>query len=106
MPNVLTNKQFRDYQKVSRYSSVPYYYNTVDKRFFYGSSANLKTDITHRIHKVQEEDTLDSLALYYYNNPTYYWIIADFNRIRDPFEKLEIGTYLKIPSFSGIEFEG
>jgi hypothetical protein len=105
MPNVLTNKQYRDYQKVSRYASVPYYYNTNDRRFFYGSSPRLKSDIPHRIHKVMEEDTLDTLALYYYNNPTYFWIIADFNNIRDPFEPLEVGSHLKIPSFSSLEFE-
>jgi hypothetical protein len=105
MPNVLTNKQYKDYKKVSRYSSTPYYYSTVDRRFFYGTSTNLKSDIPHRIHKVEEEDTLDTLALHYYNNPTYFWIIADFNKIRDPFEKLEVGSHIKIPTFSSLEFE-
>ena len=105
MPNIISNKQYRDYKKVSRYSSTPYYYNLVDKRFFYGTSKNLKDTTTHRIHKVAEGDTLDSLALDYYNNPTYYWIIADFNRINDPYESLKIDSYLKIPTFSNIEFE-
>ena len=105
MPNVVSDKQYKSYQKVSRYSSVPYYYNTVDKRFFYGTSKHLKDNTLYKVHKVVEGDTLDSLALYYYNNPTYYWIIADFNRIRDPFEALVIGDHLKIPTFSNIEFE-
>lgn len=105
MPNVLTSKQYKNYQKVSRYSSTPYFYNIVDKRFFYGTQKNLKDNTVHRIHRVVEGDTLDTLALYYYNNPTYFWIIADFNRIRDPFEPLTVGSHIKIPTFSNIEFE-
>ena len=105
MPDIITNKQYRDYQKLSRYTSTPYYFNTVDERYFYGTSKNLKTTTPFRVHKVQDGDTLDSIALYYYNNPTYYWIIADFNRIRDPFKKLVIGSFLNIPTFSAIEFE-
>lgn len=105
MPNVLSNKQYREYQKVSRYSSTPYYYNIVDEKFCCGTSKHLKDTTTYRVHKVVEGDTLDNLALYYYNNPTYFWIIADFNRIRDPFEDLTIGDKLKIPTFSTIEFE-
>jgi nucleoid-associated protein YgaU len=56
-------------------------------------------------HKVKDGDTLDSLALYYYNNPTYYWVIADFNRIQDPYLELEVGRILKIPTFSNIAFK-
>lgn len=105
MSNSTTDKYTKNYTKVSRYSSIPYYYNKVDKRFFYGTVKNLRTDTPHRIHKIVDGDSLDSLALYYYNNPTYYWIIADFNRIRDPFETLSIGSHIKIPTFSSIEFE-
>lgn len=84
----------------------PTYYHTVDKKSFYGLSSHLLTENTKFVtHKVKQNDTLDSLALYYYNNPTYYWIIADFNRIRDPYNKLEIGQLLKIPTFSNIAFD-
>lgn len=105
MPNVLTNKTFKEYHKISRYSGIPYYYNTVDNKYIYGIGTNLKDTTTYKVHKVREEDTLDSLALYYYNNPTYFWIIADFNRIQDPYTKLEVGSHIKIPTFSNIEFE-
>ena len=105
MPNILRDKQYRDYKKISRYSSIPYYYNPVDEKFTYGTSKWLKDDTTHRIYKIKEGDTLDTLALYYYNNPTYFWIIADFNRIRDPFAPLKVGSKIKIPTFSSIEFE-
>ena len=105
MPNVLTDKQFKEYNKVSRYSGVPYYYNTVDGKYIYGVGSNLNDTTTYKIHKVQDGDTLDSIALYYYNNPTYFWVVADFNRIQDPYAVLEVGRRLKIPTFSAIEFE-
>lgn len=105
MPNILTDKQYKEYGKVCRYAGIPHYYNTVDKKYMGGTGSHLKSDTPHRIHKVTDEDTLDSLALYYYNNPTYFWIIADFNRIQDPYEKLTTGSKIKIPTFTAIEFE-
>ncbi len=106
MPDILTNKQFKDYNKVSRYSALPFYYNMFDDKYIYGMGTNLKTDTSYKVHKIQDGDTLDSLALYYYNNPTYFWIIADFNRIQDPYLALKVGDNIKIPTFSNLEFEG
>lgn len=105
MPNILTDKKYREYHKMSRYSGVPYYYNPMDDKFIYGIGTNLKDTTPYKVHKIKEGETLDTLALYYYNNPTYYWIIADFNRIQDPYIKLKVDSKLKIPTFSGIEFE-
>ena len=105
MPNVLTDKQFKEYGKMSRYSGIPYYYNTMDEKYVCGIGSNLRVDTTYKIHKVQVGDTLDSIALYYYNNPTYFWVVADFNRIQDPYKTLEVGSHLKIPTFASIEFE-
>lgn len=105
MSDILTDKQFKEYNKLSRYSGVPYYYNQTDNKYIYGIGKNLRDDTTHKIHRVVEGESLDSIALYYYNNPTYYWIIADFNRIQDPYITLTPGTKLKIPTFSHIEFE-
>ena len=102
----LINKQFKDYEKISRYSTFPYYYNVIDDKYMYGLTTHLKTDnIKFVNHTVKEHDTLDNIALYYYNNPTYYWVIADFNHIQDPFKKLELGSILRIPTFSNIEFD-
>jgi hypothetical protein len=48
---------------------------------------------------------LDSLALTYYNNPTYWWAIAYFNDIPDAFENLyDNFIIIKIPNISSIEF--
>lgn len=102
----IINKTYKNYNRVSRYSVFPYYYNTLDDKYIYGLTTHLKTDNINFVnHYVQQGDTLDTLALYYYNNPTYFWIIADFNKIQDPYEKLEIGRTLRIPTFSNIEFD-
>ena len=79
---VLTKKQYKEYDRVSRYSVFPYYYNRLDEKYIYGITAQLN----------------------YYGNPLYYWIIADFNNIQDPYIKLEVGQKLNIPTFNSIEF--
>lgn len=102
----LTNKEYKSYDKVSRYQVFPTYFHNIDNKHIYGITSHLLTENTKFVsHKVKRHDTLDSLALYYYNNPTYFWIIADFNRIRDPYQDLEIGRILKIPTFSNIAFD-
>lgn len=103
---VLSKKQYKEYDRVSRYSVFPYYYNRVDERYIYGITAQLKQDNTsYVVHVVKLNDTLDTLSLYYYGSPLYYWIIADFNKIQDPYETLKIGRKLKIPTFNNIEFD-
>lgn len=102
----IINKAYKNYNKISRYAVFPYYYNSLDDKYMYGLTSHLKNEDTKYVnHKIKQNETLDSIALYYYNNPTYYWIIADFNRIQDPFEKLEIGRVLRIPTFSNIKFD-
>ena len=103
--DILKNKSYKQYNKLSRYSNFPYYYNTLDKRYIYGTTKYLKNTTSYRNHKIEYGDTLDSLALKYYNNPTYYWIICSFNRIQDPFKNLVVGEFIKIPSISNIEYE-
>lgn len=104
---VLIKKQYKDYERVSRYAPFPYYYNRLDEKYIYGITNHLDIDkgTSFVSHVVKNGDTLDSLSLYYYNNPTYYWIIADFNRIQDPFEPLGEGIRLKIPTFSSVEYQ-
>lgn len=102
--DVLTEKTYRDYAKLSRYSPFPYYYHTVDDKYVYGTTAYLKNTTLCRSHTVVKGDTFDSLALEYYNNPTLYWVICSYNRIRDPFTELKEGSTIKIPSISNIEF--
>ena len=100
----LTNKTYKSYDYISRYSSFPYYYNKKDSKYIQGITSWLKESTTYVLHKVKENDTLDSIALDNYSNSTFFWVIADYNKIRDPFKKLEIGTVLKIPTLGDVSF--
>ena len=100
----LTDKAYRDYDYVSRYASFPYYYDTEDRKYIYGTTSQLDNTTAYSLYKVQKNDTYDSIALKFYNSPTFLWIICDFNRIQDPYTPPEEGTYLSIPSMTNIQF--
>ena len=102
---ILEKKQYKQYNYVSRYSPFPVYYHTLDNKYLVATDKWLKNDTLYSEYIIQKGDTYDSLALKYYNNPTYYWIICSFNRISDPFELPEVGSKIKIPSFSNIDYE-
>ena len=104
--DVLKDRQKRSYDYISRYQSFPFYYNTLDNKYIYGITSQLRDDSLYVAHKVTQEDTLDSLSLQYYGRPDYYWIIADFNHIQDPFIKLYGNmNSIKIPTLSNIAFK-
>ena len=103
--DTLKNKRYQDFDYTSRYTGIPYYYDTVTKQDVYGVIKPMLKNNAWVAHKVTQEDSLDSLALKYYNNPTYWWIIAFFNNITDPFIRLKDKfNIIKIPSISSIEF--
>lgn len=102
---MLINKQRKIYLYYSRYQNTDYYYDTEFNRYFMGKSQWLKDSTPYIEYVVKRNDTYDSIALEAYNNPTYWWIITDFNRIDDPFKNPTENSTLKIPIFSNIEFE-
>ena len=103
--DVLKNKKYLTYDYTSRYTGIPCYYNTHDQKEVYGIGANALKNTGYVLHKVTQEDTLDRLALAYYNNPTYWWMIAYFNDIQDAFIKLSTKyTTLKIPKLNSLVF--
>ena len=104
--DILKDKTYRDYDYTCRYSSTPYYYNIEDNKYMYGIGTQLDKDTPYVAHKVKDTDTLDYLSLKYYNNPTYFWIIAYFNDIFDVYEPLsKIFDIIKIPTITSIIFE-
>ncbi len=104
--DILTNKSKKFYTYTSRYSTLPYYYNTVDKKYIYGISKNLRDDTEYVLHVVKDIDTYDSLALQYYGRPDLFWVICDFNRVHDPYTKpIDQFNYLYIPTLSGIRYK-
>ena len=105
--DVLKNKSSRSYEYLSRYTSFPFYYHTLDKKYIYGLTSQLSDETSYVLVDVSMDTSLDGLAFKYYGRPDYYWIIADFNRIQDPFIKLsDYFTKLKVPSLASVEFEG
>lgn len=105
MNNTISDSLYRDYDRLSRYQVFPYFYYYNDSKYCYGTTAQLKNNTNYINYIVQVGDTFDTLALKFYNNPTYYWIICDFNRIQDPFSTLKEGATIKIPTFSDIEYD-
>jgi len=102
--DVLKNKSYKSYDRLSRYSNFPIYYNTLDDKYCSGTVSYLDDSTQYLSYKVEFNDTYDKIALKHYNNPTYYWVICNFNRISNCFEKPEPGTIIKIPIISNIEF--
>lgn len=103
--DILTNKQYKDYNSVSRYSAFPIYYNTRDNKWVMGSTNALSQDCQYSVHKVLKFEDYDTIALLHYGNPTLYWVICDFNNIVDPFVPPAPGSTLKIPVLSHISFD-
>lgn len=102
--DVLKDKQYKSYDRLSRYSNFPIYYNTLSKKYSSGTIAYLSDETEYTLYTVQDKDTYDSIALDFYNNPTYFWVICSFNRIADCFEKPAPGSRLKVPVISNIGF--
>lgn len=103
--DVLKDKKYKSYDRLSRYSSFPIYWHKLDEKYVSGTTCYLNDSTEYSMHLVRNGETYDSIALKYYNNPTYYWIICSFNHIQDPFEDAVEGYYLKIPVLGKLEYE-
>ena len=68
--DTLINKQYAKYDYRSRYTTVPYFYDTLSDKYVSGLGTNMKKDTGWVAHEVKLTDNLDYLALKYYNNPT------------------------------------
>ena len=103
--DTLKNKNYESFDYLSRYNGIPYYFDTIQGREIYGIGTNMKNNTEFVTHVDKNGDTLHSLALKYYNNPTFWWVIAYFNDIQDAFINLKDHfDTLKIPSINGISF--
>ena len=101
----LKNKSYERFNYTSRYTGIPYYYDIETKQDVYGIIKPMLKNSAWVAHKISQEDNLDALALKYYNNPSFWWIIAFFNNITDPFIKLkDYFDIIKIPNISSISF--
>ena len=55
------------------------------------------TDIIYAVENFYE-NRLDLIASVFYNEPRYWWIIAQYNNVIDPFSEITAGRVLRIPA--------
>ena len=59
-----------------------------------------------RYYRVVSGDDLTRVAAKVLGDPRYWWVVADFNDILDPFAELEEGAELRLPSQRRLMMEG
>jgi hypothetical protein len=104
--DTLKTKRFLNFGYIARGSGVTIYYDTLKERDITGIGKDLSKDTPYFTYEVKDRDTLDSIALKYYNNPTFWWIIAMFNDIQDAFIDNLKARYpiLQIPNIATLVF--
>lgn len=103
--DVLKNETAHETDYISRYSVCNDYYHTLDEKYFTGIGYNLLKTSSYLEHKLKPTETLETLSLKYYNNPTYWWVIALFNDIEDSYINLmDKFISIKIPQIANITF--
>ena len=50
-------------------------------------------------HTVKDGETLQNIAYRYYGDSGKWYIIAEANKILNPFKELEMGTLIRIPTY-------
>ena len=61
-----------------------------------------KEDLEDKSYIIRQDDTLSSISNKFYNEPLYWYIIADVNNIDNPFI-LETGKSIIIPNINNYE---
>lgn len=95
-------------------------YNVLNGRYVFGGSTevsiqmlewwsrnNIKHDPTDLVYFMEKkyEGRPDMLGYVFYGDPGFWWIIAQYNSILDPFVELVEGTLLLIPTLSRAKAE-
>lgn len=98
MQNYCSPRKYQHESRYSKYRQIVENENTWLETF--NSSVIPKTDDDkYHIVTTQQIGRLDLIANQYYNNPSFYWVIALANDIIDPFI-IDAGTILRIPATS------
>ena len=53
-------------------------------------------------HTVKDGETLQNIAFRYYGDSGKWYIIAEANKILNPFKELEMGTLIRIPTYGSL----
>jgi hypothetical protein len=105
--DTLKNRRYLQYGYLCRYTGTPFFYDTINEKECAGIAKDINPEASYFTHRTKKHETLDALALKYYNNPTYWWVIAMFNNIQDAFIDDLAKDYpvLQIPNLGSISFE-
>lgn len=60
---------------------------------------------SNRLYRINSGDDWHLLAHRFYGNGLDFWAILDFNEVLDPFDELEIGRRIVIPSNDTVQFD-
>ena len=93
---------YKEYGYLSRYASVPLMADKQGKTY-HGVVKWLKDNATNT-YVCEQGDTLQRIAYKQYGSPILWWVVADINRIVDPFVTLEEGKRLKLVGLGNIEW--
>jgi hypothetical protein len=87
------------YNKYSRYVAGGVA-ETANSRIEWWERNQLQTDNSDIIYAVENfyEGRLDLIASVFYNEPRYWWVIAQYNNVLDPVSEITAGRILRIPT--------
>jgi hypothetical protein len=87
------------YNKYSRYVGGGTS-ETADNRIEWWERTVLKSDVSDVQYAVENiyEGRLDLIASVFYNEPRYWWIVAQLNNIIDPISEVVPGRVLRMPT--------
>ena len=97
----------RVYEHTSRYGKYRQIVDNLDSYVETFNQTKIPTsedDIFHTVQK-EQENRLDIIANIYYNDPSFFWVIAIANELVDPFV-VQTGSILRIPSLASLYVAG
>lgn len=92
-PNKISSYRFENFFKV--------YEDKQNKNLFYNILKNIKIEKTNDDQYEDEyitkpNDTYPNISYKYYNTIDLWWLICEYNGVKNPVKKIETGTKLKI----------
>lgn len=93
------------YIEITRYKETDSYEENGVKHYELIDPVNSEFRSNDIIYSVNNGDTLISISFDLYGDARYWWLLADFNKIFDPYEQLIAGTQLRAPSLKRIKEE-
>ena len=82
----------------SRYASTPVVSDGIRTRNMFRKPLDTTPHSGDTFYTVTAHDRIDLIAWHKYNDPTFWWVIADYNNLMFPLA-IESGQKLRLPSY-------